>query len=128
MAGLSRPGSRAAVAVALTGLLSAGVFATTRASADPLPEEGIRVAVDAAGELTGLSAPAGRTLRDGGSGSATERATDHVFAFAGRFGVDPNALVAKSTTAIPGGTVVRFDQTVDAVPVLGGQLDRKSVV
>ncbi|HEY1177267.1 MAG TPA: M4 family metallopeptidase [Phytomonospora sp.] len=122
MAGLSRPLTRAAIAVALTGLLSAGVFATTQASADPISDEGIRVAVDTAGELTGLSAPAGRTLRDGGSGNATEQATAHVFAFADRFGVDPNALVARPATAIPGGTVVRFDQTVDAVPVLGGQL------
>ncbi|WP_018350117.1 M4 family metallopeptidase [Longispora albida] len=114
-------GRRAKAAIALAGaaLVAGSLLVTSPASAERPAD---LVSYDAAGRITGLSAAAGHTLRPAAKGDAAAQATAHLKALAGRFGVNAKQFAVDKTTALPGGTVVRFQQTIGGAPVLGGQL------
>ncbi|GLZ76618.1 hypothetical protein Afil01_14250 [Actinorhabdospora filicis] len=118
-----RPLTKAAVAVSLSGLLMAALPAVQATAEEPTaPAQSAQSVQDAAGHLTALIAPAGGVLRHGGPGTAVDQARDHLAAYASRFGVDAATYSVTGGTTIPGGAVVRFQQTVDYIPVLGAQM------
>ncbi|WP_412543132.1 M4 family metallopeptidase [Longispora sp. K20-0274] len=113
---IRRRSTMAAIALAAASVSAGAFLVSSPATAD----EGVRV--DGAGRLVSLSAPVGRTLRPDSGTDATKQATAHLKALAGRFGVDARSFTVERTTAVPGGSIVRFQQTVGGAPVLGAQL------
>ncbi|MEV0808953.1 M4 family metallopeptidase [Micromonospora sp. NPDC050200] len=106
--------------VTLTGLAS---VTAAHAAADPQQKDNTaRITNDSAGRVTGIAAAAGRSLRAGHGGDAAAQATAHLGTYAGRFGVDAKAFTIDKVSTVPGASVVRFQQSVAGVPVLGAEL------
>jgi bacillolysin len=99
------------------GILAAAVLVTANpAVAEPRRVDGVTI-TDSAGNVTGIVAAEGQSLRAGHGGAST-----HLQAYARRFGVNAKDFTVERVTELPGGSAVRFQQRAGGVPVLGAQL------